>query len=302
MSLPALTPRLRALLTAAALVVLTGAPAEGFRKAALNGEAVMERVMQRHGATTELDLVQLVTTDADGHRQTRRFLGALEVRADGTLRYLIRVIEPEALRGAALLSIEEAGREPAQWLYLPEAGPARRLDGASGDASFLGSAFTFRDFRREPIADHSFRLSAVGETVSGLPCYRVQSSSRKASLFDPAGYAHRQIFVDKQTYAPVKIEFFDASRELLRTFTGYDFRGFAEEGKRLRPMRMEMADHRDGTHTQLRLLATRSGLELPERLFQPEELGAWTPAREDALLEYFGSDIAALMAASAAGY
>jgi hypothetical protein len=80
------------------------------------------------------------------------------------------------------------------------------------------------------------------------------------------------VFVDPDTCVALRVELFehgDTPRKVLAAPRGKLIR----EGGRWFPQELELRDLRDGTATRLRARSIQTDVDLPERLFNPSQLG-----------------------------
>lgn len=271
-------------LAATAVIAAVIAFGSGFRKAPhLSGEQVMQSVRDRHLAETEIDLIKMVTMDDQGNTQIRRFISVIAKDDDGHFSYLVRFLSPEDVRGVTLLTVE--GEEGVnQWLYLPALGEPRRVSGSSRAGNFMGSDFTFEDMRREDPSEHSHhRLQ--DDHVDGRSVYSIISAPAGADIRRAADYAHRILFVDKDDFAILRIEFYDEGRRLTRTFQAYDYNSPEIDGNSLRPLRATMTSHEKGSTSMMRVLKSRLNIELPDDIFSVDFLRGYSSGDDDRLLD-----------------
>ncbi len=275
-----LTARIVAVaLTASLFIALTG-----FRKVPhLSGEEVMQSVRDRHLADTEIDLVKMVTMDNQGNTQIRQFISVIAKDDNDNFSYLVRFLSPEDVRGVTLLTVETVDGVD-QWLYLPALGEPRKVSGTSRAGSFMGSDFTFEDMRREDPAEHNHhRLQ--DDRIDGRSVYSIISAPAGADISRAADYAHRIIFVDKDNFAILRIDFYDEGRRLTKTFQASDYNSPEVKGTSLRPLRAVMANHEKGSTSMMRVLKSRLNIDVPEDIFTVDFLADYSSTDDDRLLD-----------------
>ncbi|HEX6069916.1 MAG TPA: outer membrane lipoprotein-sorting protein [Longimicrobiaceae bacterium] len=162
---------------------------------------------------------------------------------------LIRFAAPADVRGTALLSVEAAGGETDQWLYLPALQRSRRISASNQSDSFVGSDFAFEDLRPEELDDFSYRLLRE-EAVDGAAVYVVEAVPATADRKQESGYARREIRVRKDNFVVVRVNFYDRRGELLKEFRASDVRP-VEGSKSWRAHTMEMRNVKTGHATVL---------------------------------------------------
>lgn len=281
MKMPPFLPSIRNV-TVIAIAVVSIAFGTGFRKATyLSGEQIMQGVRDRHLADSELDLITMVTMDAEGNTQTRSFVSVVARDNANRFSYLIRFLSPEDVRGVTLLTVEnEDGVD--QWLYLPALGEPRRVSGSTRAGNFMGSDFTFEDLRREDPREHDHhRLQ--DDYIDGRPVFTILSAPAGADIRQAADYAHRILHVDKEDFSILRIDFYDTGKRLTRTFVASGYNSPEIEGTSLRPQRAIMSNHGKSSTSMLHVRKSRLNVDLPTDLFTVDFLRN-TSAEGDAIL------------------
>ncbi|MEM9227953.1 MAG: outer membrane lipoprotein-sorting protein, partial [Verrucomicrobiota bacterium] len=164
--------RTRIIFLLIAAVVLTS----GFRKSTFrNGESIMAELKDRQITTSEVELLNMSVIDESGNVEIREFISVIKPDADGKLRYLVRFLSPEEIRGVTLLTLEQTGGGKEQYLYLPAMGQARQITGQQQSGTFMGSDFSFGDLSKENPEDHQYYRLIDGEH-EGQEVYRTGGS------------------------------------------------------------------------------------------------------------------------------
>jgi hypothetical protein len=216
--------------------------------------------------TLRIQDLELQATDrAGGTRTLKGRLYALRER--GLLRAMLRVTAPPDLAGAAYLvrETQSAGGADEMYMYLPALNRVRRIAGASADASFLGTDFSYNELKQIENAfdDADGKLEAPtqleGRPVEVLSFHpRAQRDSRYSAL---------RVFVDRQTCVALKVEFYEAAAP--RKVLSAPASALAQSGHYWYATQAEMRDLKDGTRTVLRITGVTSGAELAARYFDP---------------------------------
>ena len=152
--------------------------------------------------------------DKDGGRRTRvmTMLRRDEVEG-GNQKYFIYFHEPGDVRGMVFMVWKYPEKEDDRWLFIPAVDLIRRIAADDKRSSFVGSDFTYEDVSgRDVNADSHVLLRE--EMAGGLDCYVVRSTPKAA-----ADYTKRVSWIDKETFLPIKEEYFDAQEQLFRVFT-----------------------------------------------------------------------------------
>ncbi len=104
----------------------------------------------------------------------------------------------------------EQGKEDDRWLYLPALDLVKRIAGTEKRTSFVGSDFFYEDVSGRNINDDVHELEKTTDT------YYVLKNTPK----DPGSveFTYYTIWIHKDTFLPVKIEYFDKNGEKYREY------------------------------------------------------------------------------------
>jgi outer membrane lipoprotein-sorting protein len=106
-----------------------------------------------------------------------------------------------------------AGKEDDRWIFVPAVDLIRRIAADDKRSSFVGSDFTYEDISGRGVESDTHTLTGE-ESLGDRACYKVESVPK-----DEAGYARKLTWVDKETFLPLKEEYYDAQGEVFRIFT-----------------------------------------------------------------------------------
>jgi len=161
--------------------------------------------------------------------------------------------KPRDVKGTAFLSYSHAVGADDQWLYLPSLKRVKRIASNNKSGPFMGSEFSFEDLSSFEIKKYSYNYLGeerlTGEFLQSsqveLNTYKVeQVPTDKAS-----GYSKRIVWIDKDEYRIVKVEFYDRKKSLLKTLSYQDFKLYL--GKYWRANTSKMVNHQTGKETEL---------------------------------------------------
>ena len=188
-----------------------------------SGKQIIERNDAMRTVDDEQVELQMQLINKRGQKRERRVSWVLKNDEQRNQKGLIRFVAPADVRGTALLSIEYADREDDQWLYLPALRKSRRISAASKSDSFVGSDFAYEDLGAEEIDQHDYRLLRE-DTLDGSAVYVVEATPNSDQRRRESGYSRREIFVGKDNWAVVHIDYYDRQKELLKVFRARDVR------------------------------------------------------------------------------
>jgi outer membrane lipoprotein-sorting protein len=200
----------------------------------------------------------------DGKERVRELeVSVVDVPDDGE-RTLLVFRSPRDLAGTALLTHAHESSEDDQWLYLPAMKRVKRVSGASRSGSFMGSEFAYEDVSSEDVGNFTYRYEGE-ERIEN----RAVDVVDRFPLDPGSGYSRQRVYVDRQARVPLRIDYFDARDEHLKTLTFADYEAY---GPYRRAGVMTMENQRTGAVTRLEWTGFRFDSDLPERRFTPDAL------------------------------
>ena len=125
-----------------AILVFLGS---GFKAQTITGRSIMAEHQKRHGSTSQIETIKMVTLDMHGNITTQEAIRTLRTDKSGVHYSLLRMTGPADIKGVSLLNIQEDGKVALQYFYLPALGQVRQITGGSIKSYFLGSDFTYED-------------------------------------------------------------------------------------------------------------------------------------------------------------
>jgi outer membrane lipoprotein-sorting protein len=130
-------------------------------------------------------------------------------------RGLIRFVEPPDVRGIMYLtwSYEDVERDDDMWVFLPAESLVRRISGSGKKGSFMRSDFANEDIEKKEVDDDEHKLLR-SEGFSGVNCYVVERLSKKQK---DTNYSKRIVWVRKDTWLPMKIEYYNKRGKHFKT-------------------------------------------------------------------------------------
>ena len=167
----------------------------------------------------------------------------LEVEGDGD-KTLIVFDEPRDVKGTALLTFSHKVKDDDQWLYLPALKRVKRIASRNKSGPFMGSEFAYEDLASQEVEKYTYKYIRDDE-LDGTPVFIIE----RYPVSKYSGYTRQLVWVDKERYIPLKIEFYDRKNSLLKTLT---FKGYQQYLDRFwRAEEMFMQNHQTGKSTLL---------------------------------------------------
>ncbi len=203
--------------------------------------------------------VHMSIKDAQGRERTRRFTILRKDIGDednGEQRFYVHFNRPADVNGTVFMVWKHVGRDDDRWLYLPALDLVKRIAAADERTSFVGSHFFYEDVSGRGPREDNHELAQTTDTY-----YVVDSTPKKP---DTVEFSRYRSYIHRETYIPVKTEYFDQEGEPYRTYQALEVETI--EGYPT-VVKAEMADSRIGGKTVLGYSAVDYDLGLPTDVF-----------------------------------
>lgn len=186
----------------------------------------------------------MVLINPNGQQTTREMrMRYLEGEQEGD-KSLSIFDSPKDVQGTSFLSFSHALESDEQWLYLPALKRVKRIASANKSGPFMGSEFAFEDLSSNEIEKYTYEYLR-DETIDNHDCYVV----RNVPEYAHSGYSHRDVWIDKQHYRVIRIDYVDRKGQLLKTLNQYGHRQYLD--KYWRADKFLMVNHQTGKSTEL---------------------------------------------------
>lgn len=152
---------------------------------------------------------RMLIVDAKGNKQMRQFVILRQDQQDGgEQNFLVVFSRPSDVKDTVFLVHKKPAKEDDRWLYLPALDLEKRISASDNRSSFVGSDFFYEDVSgRNPQLDRHELLRSDDD-----------SYWLKSTPIDPSAveFSHYQMRIDRTTYLPMLIEYFDAADAVYR--------------------------------------------------------------------------------------
>jgi len=153
--------------------------------------------------------VRMTITDAQGRERLRQFTILRKDVADGGDQdYAVLFTRPADVRGTVFLVKKHVLGDDDRWLYLPGLDLVKRIAAGDKRTSFVGSNFFYEDVSGRGIAEDTHELTQTTDTD-----YVIKNTPKDKGS---AEFAYWVAYVDKKTFVPTKMEYFDDKGEVYR--------------------------------------------------------------------------------------
>ncbi|MCF6324697.1 MAG: outer membrane lipoprotein-sorting protein [Gammaproteobacteria bacterium] len=188
--------------------------------------------------------LKMVLRNRHGQESVRQIRNkALEVDGDGD-KSLNIFDSPRDIKGTAFLSYTHALKPDEQWLYLPALKRVKRISSNNKSGPFMGSEFAYEDFTSQEVKKYRYQYIR-DETLDGRDTFVIE----RYPVYKYSGYTRLLTWLDKEMYQPLKVEFYDRKKSLLKTLTLSDYQQYL--GQYWRPRQMHMVNHQTKKSTDL---------------------------------------------------
>jgi outer membrane lipoprotein-sorting protein len=160
----------------------------------------------------------------------------------GNQKYFIYFHEPGDVRGMTFMVWKDPVEEDQRWIFVPAVDLIRRIAANDKRSSFVGSDFTYEDVSGRDVRSDTHTLSRE-EMLDERAAYVIESVPKEV-----VEYTKRVSWIDKETFLPLKEDYYDLQGEHYRVFTAdaiEDVSGWPTV------MRRTMANIRTGHRTEV---------------------------------------------------
>jgi len=212
--------------------------------------------------------VSMVITDSQGRERNRKFTILRRDDPDptnpdndsytGDQKSYVYFQRPADVNKMVFLVWKNAeqGKDDDRWLYLPALDLVKRIAGSEKRTSFVGSDFFYEDVSGRNINDDIHELEKTTDN------YYVLKNTPKDP--DSVEFKDYTIWVHKDTYLPIKIEYFDKNGEKYREYSALGvetIQGFPTVTK------ASMKNLKTGSETVMSYEDVKYDLGLPDDIF-----------------------------------
>jgi len=172
---------------------------------------------------------------------------------------------PLDVKGTKFLTHEKIEKNNNQWLYLPALKRIKRITSKNKSGSFMGSEFSYEDISSREPSKYTYSQEFSEQKLNGIDVYKYERYPKDKN----SGYSKQVLYVDKNRFVVLQIEFFDKKKELLKTAT---YSGYKKIKNTYRVGKMVMNNHQNYKATTLEYIEDKIHLNLDEKLFSKRYL------------------------------
>ncbi len=240
---------------------------QAFADEDLSADEIIDRAMDRNalGFETGRAQVTMLVFDRAGEQRERR-LDVRSKRDDDRTRTLMSLTAPAEVRGQAFLFVENPDGADDMWMYVPAFDVVRRVEGSQRRAAFLGSHFTFADLESRDLREARYRRLS-DERIGDHAVYVVEARPTRPQESD---YGRVVAYVRQIDFIPLRVRFYDKDGDLDKTLFAEQINTDNTDSTYIEQMSLRSEQ---GGYTRIRIDALDTGVELPDSIFDRNELG-----------------------------
>jgi hypothetical protein len=155
--------------------------------------------------------VKMVITDKQGQKRERQFnILRKDVSDGGDQKYFVYFELPADVRKMVYMVHKHTGpgKDDDRWLYLPALSLVKRIAAGDKRISFVGSDFLYEDVSGRSLEEDNHELIQTTDEF-----FVVRNVPKRP---DTVEFGYFNVSIDRKTYVPMKMEFFDRENKLYR--------------------------------------------------------------------------------------
>lgn len=177
-------------------------------------------------------------------------------KINGLIQTVFDFRNPKTVKDTRVLQLEKDAREDDRWIYMPKLKQVRRIPMGERYKQFVGHEFTYNDMGvrkvdedKHEMLEKSVQVKAGNRTYT---CWKIKSVPYKKSEVE---YSYRIQYIDKESYLPAKIEYYDKKdqTQLMKTYTTEDWIYLTSKTGKKYTMRMKarIVNNKTGRQTTI---------------------------------------------------
>jgi hypothetical protein len=185
----------------------------------IDGPTLAQKVYDRDVGKDSQAEVEMLLIDKTGKKSFRTF--SMFVKDYGeTSKSYTRFNSPASIEGTAFLSWGNKGADDDQFLYLPALQRVRRIVSSQKTSRFVNTDYTYEDMQAREVDEDSHRL-VKEEKYEKDDCWVLESIPKD---LENTQYGKRISWIMKDSYLPLKTEYYDKNDKLLKIFTARELK------------------------------------------------------------------------------
>jgi hypothetical protein len=151
-----------------------------------------------------------VTNKQDQKRQHEFNILRKDTEDGGDQKYFVYFLKPPDVRKMVYMVQKHADpdKDDDRWLYLPDLDLVRRIAAGDKRTSFVGSDFLYEDVSGRSLKEDTHELTQTTDEL-----FVIKNVPKKP---DTVEFGYYNVSIDRKTYVPMKMEFYDKENKLYR--------------------------------------------------------------------------------------
>ena len=218
------------------------------------------------GYKSEQSDMTMILKNGDKRIERKMTSKTMETGNDSS-KSLLEFLLPKDVAGTKLLTWSFADKEDSQWIYLPAFKKIKRISSSSKSSSFMGSEFTYEDLRASILDKYTYKF--LKEEKRGDDTVWIYEKYSK----EPSTYTKQVVTASKKYMSPIKVEFFDRSKSLLKVGEFKNFEQYKYGGKTFwKPSSISMQNVQTKKESELKVTNRALGTNMTENQFRKSSL------------------------------
>jgi hypothetical protein len=155
--------------------------------------------------------VKMTITNKQNQKRQREFnILRKDTEDGGDQKYFVYFLKPPDVRKMVFMVHKHADpdKDDDRWLYLPDLDLIRRIAAGDKRTSFVGSDFLYEDVSGRSLKEDTHELIKTADKF-----FIVKNVPKKP---DTVEFSYYNVSIDRKTYVPMKMEFYDKENKLYR--------------------------------------------------------------------------------------
>lgn len=198
--------------------------------------------------------VNMTITDKEGRQRKREFnILRKDVADGGDQMYYVYFLEPADVRRMVFMVHKHVGegKDDDRWLYLPSLDLVKRIAASDKRTSFVGSDYLYEDVSGRSLLEDLHTLAGIDDTF-----YTIENVPKKP---DTVEFSKFIVKIDKKTFMPTKMDFFDKQGRLYRQIEVLEVQQIQGYPTAVRSI---VKDHNSGSTTEMNFSAIKYDIDL----------------------------------------
>ncbi|MCK5381835.1 MAG: outer membrane lipoprotein-sorting protein [Candidatus Latescibacteria bacterium] len=221
----------------------------------LTGDQILKKVEDTLTGPEDRDAtLKMTLVDKDGNEKLRE----LKIFQKGDETRLIRFLSPADVKGVGFLVLSD----DVMYLYMPAFHKIRRIASHVKNENFMGTDFTYDDMAQSNYTeDYTAKILEESEDI-----YSLELTPKPDSEIE---YSKLRMWVNRKTFLPDKVEFYDEKGKLLKKMTNS---ATEQIDGYWTPRHIEMEDVQKNHKTLMELKEVKHNVGLKDKLFSKRYL------------------------------